>query len=240
MNILGVGLQHLNNEKCQGEVAVEFIREETAKNVEDAIKPQMPAIGTALSLYLHGLRIQVDGATAGPGGGLAGGIGPGGRCRAGCPPSQIRAGSQRERDSKVLPQARRKGRTLELNMDLSLNERAYDRIYGLSQGIVMRAKGMVDMAGGEPRYYELAAAGMKYRDDVLKKGEKDVKPAKSYPRGTFPRDDSQGRLSRIWPPNQRVSWMAGLLPFLGYQEVYDNIQPTSRGGRRSTSNRGPY
>ena len=87
----------------------------------------------------------------------------------------------------------------------------------------MRMKGMVDMASGEPRFYELSDAVKKYRDADLSK-EKEKKPKDTYPRATFPRDEGVGRLSRTWPPNQRVSWMAGLLPFLGYQEIYDGIQ----------------
>jgi len=122
----------------------------------------------------------------------------------------------------------RKGRTLLLNLDLHLNERAYDRIYALSEGTVMRMKGMVDMASGEPRFYELADATLKYAKEAVDRKDggstKEKKAADTFPRATFPRDESVGRLSRTWPPNQRVSWMAGLLPYLGYQEVYNDIQ----------------
>ena len=117
----------------------------------------------------------------------------------------------------------RKGKTLLLNVDLNFNEPGYDRVYALTRGMVMRMKGMVDMANGMPRFYELSAAGTKYRTEAVDNKGKESKPANTYPKGTFARDDSQGRLSRTWPPNQRVSWMAGLLPFLGYQEIYDGI-----------------
>jgi hypothetical protein len=115
-------------------------------------------------------------------------------------------------------------------VDLNLNERAYDRIYALSEGVVMRMKGLVDMASGEPRFYELADAAKKYVKEAVDTKDasgsaKEKKAADSYPRGTFARDENIGRLSRTWPPNQRVSWMVGLLPFLGYQEIYDGIQP---------------
>jgi hypothetical protein len=225
MNILGVGLFQLNNEKCKGEVAVEFFREDTAKEIEDALKGTLAAVGQFLGLYLHGLKIDVEGASGGgpaAGGPAAGGpIGIGGRGAggpAGGGPGGAAGGSGNEPKSTM--KLERKGRTLILNLDLSLNERAYDRIYGLSQGFVLRAKGMVDMAGGEPRYYELVSAGTRYRTEAV---EKEKKPANTYPRGTFPREEGRA-LSRTWPPNHRVSWMAGLLPFLGYQEVYDGIR----------------
>jgi hypothetical protein len=114
----------------------------------------------------------------------------------------------------------RKGRTLLFTVDLSLNEKANDRLYAVSEGMVIRMKGMVDMASGEPRFHELVQAAVKYRAEPV---EKEKKAKDTFPRGTFPRDESIGRLSRTWPPNQRVGWMAGLLPFLGYQEVYDGI-----------------
>jgi hypothetical protein len=228
MNVLGVALLQLNNEKCKGEVGVDFFREQTAKDLEEALKAALPGAGHVLSLYLGGLPIDVDGAsgggggttaasegglaTAGPGRGAPGGA-PGGR-----PAGSTGGGSG---DAKSTIKLERKGRTLVLNVDLSLNEKAYDRVYALAQGVVMRARGMVDMSGGQPRLYELAAAGTKYRNEAV---AKEKKPANTYPRGTFPREDSQGRLSRTWPPNQRVSWMAGMLPFLGYQEIYDDIR----------------
>ena len=219
MSILGVGLEQLSNEKAKGDVAVEFMREQTAKDFEDQLKQVMPSVGQYLGLYLGGLQIQVDGAGGGVGGpGVR--FGPGGSG----PPRGVPAGpAGNTEDTKSSMKLERKGKVLHLNVDLSLNDRAYERIYGLSQGFVMRAKGMVDMSSGAPRYYELSAAGIKYRTEPLTKEGKELKPAATYPKGTFERDDSAGRLSRSWPPSQRVSWMVGLLPYLGYQEIYDGI-----------------
>jgi hypothetical protein len=230
MNVLGVALLQLNNEKCKGEVAVDFFREQTAKDLEEALKGALPGAAQVLGLFLGGLKIDVDGAGGGGGsesvadnGPPAGGPGrKGGAVGASGNPSRAGStGGGNAGDPKSSMKLERKGRTLVLNVDLSLNEKAYDRVYALSQGFVMRARGMVDMAGGQPRWYELAAAATKYRTDAV---VKEKKPANAYPRGTFPREDGQGRLSRTWPPNQRVSWMAGLLPFLGYQEIYDDIR----------------
>src|SRR4029077_6465193 len=45
-----------------------------------------------------------------------------------------------------------------------------------------------------------------------------------FPRGTDQRRLSAARSNRPWPPDQRVSWMADLLPFLGYEGVYGRIK----------------
>ena len=56
------------------------------------------------------------------------------------------------------------------------------------------------------------------RDRVYKKDDK------VFPKGTFSRESGLGdRLSRTWAPNQRVSWMAGLLPYLGQEALFNEI-----------------
>jgi hypothetical protein len=230
MNTFGVGLHHLNREFCKGQAGLEFGSEQDSKDSEDGLKKIVARFGPILGLYLGNLKIEVDGASADPGGpGMRPGgggsddipgraaTGPGG----GANPGGANPGGGDGPKSSI--KVERKGRTLLLNVDLNLNEPAYDRIYALAQGTVMRMKGMVDMADGMPRFYELAAAGTKYRTEAVDAKGKETKAANTFPRGTFARDDSQGRLSRTWPPNHRVSWMAGLLPFLGYQEIYDGI-----------------
>ena len=236
-NILGVVVQQLNSEKCKAQAAVEFTREPDAKAFEDEAKALLPPAATFLGLFLNGLRIEVQGgAAAGPGPtgpamrpGLPGQLNPPDGGDPNAPPGSSGG-------PKSTMKIERKGKVVVLDADLNLTERAYERIYGMTQGLVMRMKGMVDMSGGDPRYFDLAAAGVKYRKDAV---EKEKKAANVYPRATFPREDTQGRLSRSWPPNQRVSWMAGLLPFLGYQEIYDRVELRgSPGGRRTISNRG--
>jgi hypothetical protein len=231
MRTLGAGLHQLNVEKFTGEIAVEMIREADAKGLEDALKTALPAVGQFVGLYLGGLQIDVQGAGGGGGGGPAGGGGGGGT---GLQPGRLGGGPSRAPSGgpggnaggpdgpKSTLRFDRKGKLLTLDIDFNLTEKAYDRIYALAGGFVMRMKGMVDMAATEPRYSELAAAGLKYRAADLNGKEK--KPKDLFPWATYPREDTAGRLSRTWPPSQRVSWMAGMLPFLGYQEIYDDIQ----------------
>lgn len=236
MKILGVALHQLNAEKFKGEVGLEMFREASAKELEDQIKQALPPAASILGLYLGGLKIDVEGAGAGGGSAGGGGIRGGGRGEgsggggAMAPPPPGAGGPEGGPSSPGAPSSgdgpkstmkiERKGHTLLFNVDLSLNERAYDRIHGLSEGAVIRMKGMVDMATSESRWHELVDAAARYRDAKV---EKEKKAANTFPRGTFPRDESVGRLSRTWPPSQRVSWMAGLLPFMGYQGVYEGI-----------------
>jgi hypothetical protein len=106
----------------------------------------------------------------------------------------------------------RQGRSVRFNIDLALTVRAYDQIYAISEGAVIRMKGMVDMADTHPRWFELASAAKSLpKEGVLQQA-------------TFPRGEALNqRLGRSFPPNQRVSWMAGLLPFLGHEDLFKRI-----------------
>jgi hypothetical protein len=108
----------------------------------------------------------------------------------------------------------RRNRTLNFVVDLNLTAKAYDKIYALAEGVVIHMKGQVDMADPTPRWHELAQAGV-----ALYRKDNNV-----VPRGTARRDETVGgRLSRPWPPHQRVSWMAELLPFVGQEDLARRI-----------------
>jgi len=76
------------------------------------------------------------------------------------------------------------------------------------QMIVLR--GLAEMATGQPRLFELAAAMQAY-----------VKKHNAFPRGTL--DRKGANFGRPFPPDQRISWMAELLPFLGYDDVFRQL-----------------
>jgi hypothetical protein len=76
----------------------------------------------------------------------------------------------------------------------------------------VRGRGVI--ATVPPTAHQLAQALVAYRD---KNG--------GFPRGTFDRTVTSERQGRPWPPDQRISWMAELLPFLGYSEIYSKIDP---------------
>lgn len=76
--------------------------------------------------------------------------------------------------------------------------------------VLMRA--VSDLAESQSRIFELSAA-------TQLMAEKD----KGYPRGTSERKLPGNRLGRPYPPSERVGWMPQLLPYLGYEGVYQNI-----------------
>ena len=78
-------------------------------------------------------------------------------------------------------------------------------------------RGLSEMASAQPRLFELANALQAY-----------VKKNNAFPRGTIDRKGTN--FGRPFPPDQRVSWMAELLPFLGYEPVFRQINP-ERGWR---------
>jgi flagellar basal body-associated protein FliL len=80
---------------------------------------------------------------------------------------------------------------------------------------VVKRKGAMDMAAGNPsRAHDLAQAVVAYRD-----------ANKQLPRGTADRPLPSTRAGRPFPPNDRVSLFADLLPFLGQAELHSRIDP---------------
>jgi hypothetical protein len=88
--------------------------------------------------------------------------------------------------------------------------------YELRPDMVM-LHGAAQMAESRPRIFELAEA---VKDDSKKN--------LAFPRGAADRKGMN--FGRPYPPDERVSWMAQLLPFLGYDDVYQRINP-ERGWR---------
>jgi len=239
MNVLGVALFNLNVEKFKASVVLDWIREPDAKLFEEELKKILPPAAVFLGLYLgtpmQPFRIDVEGGTGGfggdtAGGGFAGGgggglTGPAGRSTGpgSAPPGGNPDAPGGQPGFPMDPNnptggtrssmgVTRQGRSVRFNIDFSLTGHAYDQIYAISEGAVIRMKGMVDMADTHPRWFELASAAK----SLPKEGV--LQPA------TFPRGEALNqRLGRSFPPNQRVSWMAGLLPFLGHDELFQRI-----------------
>lgn len=228
MNILGVALFEFDPSRFRAEMLVETFREADAKAYEDLIKAALPVAAQAMSAYLGGLRIEVDGGGGGGGGGSGpstsgpGGAGGAGSESVGAPPppgapasgggGSSGGGGPTDGPKSSIGIARN-GRLLRLTADLNMTLRAYDRMYELAESIVIRMKGMVDMASPTPHWHELGAAG------VAARGKDGI-----VPRGTYLRDESMGgKISRNFPPHQRVSWLVSLLPYLGHEDLYNRI-----------------
>jgi hypothetical protein len=74
--------------------------------------------------------------------------------------------------------------------------------------LVLQQKGYLDMVGGVLRISELARAARSYPE--AHQG--------AFPRGTADRPIPSSRAGRPYLPDQRVSWMADLLPYFGPEQ----------------------
>lgn len=93
------------------------------------------------------------------------------------------------------------GKTVIFNIDAPLPAEAYKELTSRTEMLAVYLKSEAAMVGAHSRVHDLAAALQKY-----------VQEKKQFPRGTAERDDV-GRLTP-WAPDQRVSWMAEILPHL--------------------------
>ena len=99
--------------------------------------------------------------------------------------------------------------TAEVQTDARVLERIADEI----EPYLVRAQGVLEMTTAHPNPNELGLPTRLYRESRAQ-----------FPRGTVRRKPSPARGNRPWPPDQRVSWMADLLPFLGYEVTYSRIK----------------
>jgi hypothetical protein len=147
---------------------------------------------------------------SGPPGGMGPGMGPGGMGPGGMGPGGQPADKSDE-PSSTINTVLKDNKSLIITVDLTLTQNASDKIVREAAQGVMRFKGQVDMSSGKSHLHDLAAALKAY---TAKTGQ--------FPRGTVDRPPGAERAGLPWPPNQRVSWMAELLPYLGGGE-YDSL-----------------
>jgi hypothetical protein len=84
--------------------------------------------------------------------------------------------------------------------------------------LMLQRKGYLDMEGSGSRIHELARASHQYAESHQSE----------FPRGTFDRQAPSTRGGRPYLPDQRVSWMYSLLPYLGPEQtaLARQIDPT--------------
>jgi hypothetical protein len=92
--------------------------------------------------------------------------------------------------------------TVSLTIELLEGKANRELIDAIVQPMVVRQKGDLDMSGGQLRLFDVGDA---VRRMVEAKGQ--------FPPGAFPRPIPSSRLGRPYAPNERVSWLAELLPF---------------------------
>jgi hypothetical protein len=99
-------------------------------------------------------------------------------------------------------------------VDASAN---YNWVRGRMKQLVLQQKGQLDMASRQLRIFELAKALHTYTDTH----------AGEFPRGALERQVPATRAGRPYPPEQRLSWLVGLLPNLGTdgKSLFGRIDP---------------
>jgi len=105
-------------------------------------------------------------------------------------------------------------KTVQTSIEVTLKQEAMEIMEKELAKVWVRAHGEIAAATAPNTPHKLAQALAAYRD---KNG--------AFPRGTFNRNPSAERQNRPWPPDQRISWMAEILPELGYTEIFQKIDP---------------
>jgi hypothetical protein len=100
-----------------------------------------------------------------------------------------------------------------VRVDLEVDRDVYEKIVQRLEPYLIRVGSEIEMTTAHPHPYQLSDPIKAY-----------TKANQQFPQGAFKRRVSATRGNRPWPPDQRVSWMADLLPHLGYDEVYRRIR----------------
>jgi len=117
---------------------------------------------------------------------------------------------------KVTIRSQVQDQALFLTADIVLSQQANSlRIQQELQPRMVALRGLVEMAVPQQRIHDLARA-------VAAMAQKEGK----FPRGTFDRPPGEKRRGRPYEPNDRVSWMIELLPYLDLAEVHREIDIT--------------
>ena len=109
--------------------------------------------------------------------------------------------------------------TVQVSVDLTLKEKnkfAFDLIVDALRQQMIQLKGRAALAENRSHMHDLAAALKKYTE-----------AKKEFPRGTAFRIPGANR-PIDWPPQERLSWMVELLPYLGDGEFSDVLYERDR------------
>ena len=124
-------------------------------------------------------------------------------------------------------------KSVDLTLDLNLDTQELSKLHAFAGLIGADLGAAMQVAGRVWSRHDLARAGKLLPEKGLT--EPDVHPG-YYPPGAFPLPANRDQLSGRYPM-ERISWMAGLLPFLGQDALYNKIHFGS--SWRDPSNWGP-
>lgn len=112
-----------------------------------------------------------------------------------------------------------KEKTVEFLLDLKLEPSDFGKLHAMAQLMACGVRAEMEVGSGLISRHELARAGKLLPEKGL--SERSVLPG-NYPPGAFPRPFNNAKRFMREPIN-RVSWMAGLLPYLGHNTLYQKI-----------------
>jgi len=102
---------------------------------------------------------------------------------------------------------------VQVGVDCNLTPDGYGKLMNVFGPFWISVRDQITAAMARPQLRELGAALKAYADEK-----------KEFPRGTFARPTSAATRANLpWPPDERVSWMASLLPYLGFNDVLQAI-----------------
>lgn len=249
IKVVGAAIRVLNKDKLLANASFEFQNEADARSATSRfIQPLLEQITPVLSL-VFGTPIEIrNNASGGSGGGLPGSSFSGG-AEFGAPPPGVSGGPGGPRgDPRGGGRPRGPGglgspdggegglpgqpggtgggnnpsnisvslidKATILNLEILWNEERYKKtVLPLIVTAANQLKGRMSVLSGETTWHNLAAAFPK-----LKTGNK------PFPRGTMEREIVSERYGLAFPPEQRVSFLAELLPFIGRGGLRNTIQ----------------
>jgi flagellar basal body-associated protein FliL len=223
-----VGLSLHMKDKNVGLLGFECKTDAAAKELQRTLDTDLRGLTEALRSV--GLEVEfvssgggglaaIRGRTAGPGGPVPGGRGaprgaappPGGPAN---PPGTGGATVSAPRNvSTARFTLTQQGANVQVAAEVQTDARVLERIADEVEPYLVRAQGVLEMTTAHPHPNQLGLPVRLYREGRAQ-----------FPRGTLRRKPSPARMNRDWPPDQRVSWMADLLPFLGYEGTHTRIK----------------
>jgi len=112
----------------------------------------------------------------------------------------------------------RRAEQVRMTVDLVLDQARFTNLANAASLMLLGLRNELNLAAGTSSRHGLGKAAFLLPEQGLP--DRGLPPG-MYPPGAFKRQDTSNRLAR--EPGQRVSWMAGLLPYLGQEQLYNRI-----------------
>jgi hypothetical protein len=107
-------------------------------------------------------------------------------------------------------------KSVSVTLHAALEDKALAKLSGVTDLLMVGISGQLEAAAGKSHRADLARAVKLLGEQ----GVKDRGTAGQYPRGLFP---AKAKTRAAGDPALRISWMAGLLPYLGHEALYSRI-----------------